>query len=71
LDLDTDRVEDCVDRQFNTTNLTGSLCSENNSSYLKTIMDQLDIVYGDEESTREACGIIHTTHFPEVRTIAQ
>ena len=66
LDLDTDRVDECVDRKFNTSNLTEALCSETNSSYLRTVMDQLGIVYGDEQSTRESCGILHTTHFPEV-----
>jgi hypothetical protein len=59
-------VEDCVQRKLNTSNLTESLCSGSNSSYLRAAMEQMGIVYGDEESTRESCGILHSTHFPEV-----
>lgn len=65
VDLDTDRVEDCVDAKLNASHLTDPLCTGTNSSHMRSAMAEMGIVYGDEESTRESCGILHTTHFPE------
>jgi hypothetical protein len=68
LDLDRDRVEECVEQKLNSRNLTGALCAgSNSSSHMRATMEQLGIVYGEEESTRRSCAILHTTHFPEVQ----
>jgi hypothetical protein len=68
LDLDRDRVEECVEQKLNSRNLTGALCASSNSSHMRATMEQLGIVYGEEESTRRSCAILHTTHFPEVQS---
>ena len=66
MDLDTGRLEDCVDKRYNTTNLSLQLCEASNSSYLRTVIANLNIKYGNETTTREACGLVYSTHFPEV-----
>jgi hypothetical protein len=61
-------VEECVEQKLNSRNLTGALCAgSNSSSHMRATMEQLGIVYGEEESTRRSCAILHTTHFPEVQ----
>jgi len=65
MELDTGRIDECVDRRYNASNFTRLLCDTDNATYLRTAMERLEIRYGDESTTRAACGIVYSTHFPE------
>ena len=70
-DLDNTRIDDCVDRLYGNTNKTSekSLCDDGlgpNITYMHHMLENISIVYGNEDATEKACGMKETTHFPEV-----